>query len=113
MSEGVLVPVAPGRGRGRAGARRVGRGRGCVGAVDDPDRGGRDPGRADPGASPGQLEEPEMRVAQHPATVGVGSRAGATSTANWWAHTTRLSRAEVHRRTLLAARLATEKHQPG
>ena len=57
-----------------------------------------------------QVAELSMRVARHAESVEVGLSQGATSTANWWAHTTRLTRAETHRLTNLAGRL--EAHEP-
>jgi hypothetical protein len=59
-----------------------------------------------------RLAELEARVAAHAATVRVGSAVGATSTANWWAHTTGLTRPEAHRKTRLAAALASGTHDP-
>jgi Domain of unknown function (DUF222) len=53
----------------------------------------------------------ELRVAHHADTVGVGEDTGATSTANWWAHTTRQTRPEAHRKMRLATALA-ETHEP-
>lgn len=52
-----------------------------------------------------QLDELLMRVLQHAATVETGLDTGATSTTNWWAHTTRTTRAEAHRTARLAASL--------
>jgi len=57
-----------------------------------------------------QLAELEARVAAHADTVEAGQGAGATSTANWWAHATRLDRPAAHRKTRLAAGLAA--HEP-
>jgi len=57
-----------------------------------------------------QLAELEARVAAHAATVEAGERAGATSTASWWAHATRLDRPAAHRKARLAAGLAA--HEP-
>ena len=37
---------------------------------------------------------------------------GATSTANWWAHATRQTRAATHRKTKLAAALGLERFDP-
>ena len=51
-----------------------------------------------------------MRVARHAESVEVGIDQGATTMTNWWAHTTKLTRAEAHRLTRLASRL--EQHQP-
>jgi len=57
-----------------------------------------------------QLDELLMRVLRHAETVGTGSESGATSATNWWAHTTRTTRAEAHRLARLAA--ALEDHEP-
>ena len=56
-----------------------------------------------------QVAELTMRVAQHAETVEVGLSQGATSTANWWSHTTKLTRAEAHRLSKLGQRL--EAHE--
>ena len=58
-----------------------------------------------------QVAELELRVARHAETVEVGLDEGATSTANWWSHTAKLTRAEAHRLSRLAGRLA-EAHEP-
>ena len=42
------------------------------------------------------------RVAAHAGGVGVGAASGATSTAAWWAHATRQTRLEAHRKMHLA-----------
>ncbi|MEO5851207.1 MAG: DUF222 domain-containing protein, partial [Nocardioides sp.] len=52
-----------------------------------------------------QVAELELRVAQRAQATEVGLASGATSTANWWAHHTRLTRAEAHRLTAMATRL--------
>ncbi len=52
-----------------------------------------------------QLDELLMRVLRHATTVESGLDTGATSTTNWWAHTTRTTRAEAHRTARLAASL--------
>ena len=49
-----------------------------------------------------RVAELEARLASHAGTVGVAERVGATSVANWWAHETRMTRAEAHRKTRLA-----------
>jgi Domain of unknown function (DUF222) len=54
-----------------------------------------------------QLDELLMRVLRHAESVGVGSDLGAT-TVNWWAHSSRLPRAEAHRTARLAE--AMERH---
>ncbi len=57
-----------------------------------------------------RVAELELRIAAHADRVDVGAREGATSTASWWAHHTRLTRAEAHRRMRLARRL--DDHEP-
>jgi len=52
-----------------------------------------------------QLDSVLMEVLRHAETVGTGSESGATSATNWWAHTTRTTRAEAHRFSRLAAAL--------
>ncbi|MCY7395281.1 MAG: 13E12 repeat family protein [Nocardioides sp.] len=47
----------------------------------------------------------ELRVAAQASSVAVEDQTGATSTANWWAHQTRATRAETHHKTRLAAAL--------
>ena len=54
-----------------------------------------------------QLDELIMRMLRHAESVEVGTDLGAT-TANWWAHTSRLPRAEAHRTARLAE--AMERH---
>ena len=49
-----------------------------------------------------QVAELELRVAEHAGSIGVGDARGATSTAVWWAHTTRQTRLEAHRKMRLA-----------
>lgn len=58
-----------------------------------------------------QIAELEMRVAAHATTVEAGLDTGATSTANWWSHHTKMTRPEAHRLSKLAARL-DEGHEP-
>jgi len=58
-----------------------------------------------------QVAELELRVVRHAQTVEVGLDRGATSTTNWWAHHTRLTRTEAHRLARLATRLG-EAHEP-
>ena len=60
-----------------------------------------------------QVTELELRVARHAETVEVGLDEGATSTANWWSHTAKLTRAEAHRMTRLAGRLAEATSRSG
>jgi len=59
-----------------------------------------------------QLSELEARLAHHGQTVEVEAESGATSTANWWAHATRQTRPAAHRKTRLAAALASEVFEP-
>ncbi len=54
-----------------------------------------------------RAQELELRVAEHAKTAGVGESSGATSTANYWAHTTHQTRTEAHRKMKLAEALAT------
>ena len=49
---------------------------------------------------------------RHGQTVEVEAESGATSTANWWAHATRQTRAAAHRKTRLAAALGLEVFEP-
>ena len=58
-----------------------------------------------------RLAELEARLASHAGTVGVPEQVGATSVAIWWAHETRMTRGEAHRKTKLAAGL-TDRHTP-
>ncbi len=58
------------------------------------------------------IGELEARLAAHGQTIEVEADSGATSTANWWAHTTRQTRAGAHRKTKLAAALTTDLHGP-
>ena len=58
------------------------------------------------------IAELQVRVAAHAQAIAIESDSGATSTANWWAHTCRLARPDAHRRTRLAAALADQTHQP-
>ncbi|NPC41580.1 HNH endonuclease signature motif containing protein [Nocardioides sp. zg-1230] len=53
----------------------------------------------------GQLDALLMRVLRQAEAVGVGMDTGATSTANWWSHATRTTRAEAHRLARLAKTL--------
>ena len=57
-----------------------------------------------------QVTELELRLAAHAKTLEVGLETGATSTTNWWAHHTRMTRAEAHRQSKLAGRLG-EHHE--
>ena len=57
------------------------------------------------------MAELELRVARHAETVEVGLDQGATSTAGWWSHTAKVTRAEAHRLAQLAGRLG-EVHEP-
>ncbi len=58
-----------------------------------------------------QVAELELRVVRHAVSVEVGLDHGATSTASWWSHTAKLTRAEAHRLSRLAGRLG-EVHEP-
>ncbi|WP_243731861.1 DUF222 domain-containing protein [Nocardioides ochotonae] len=55
-------------------------------------------------------QELRLRVAAHAHSVEVGDAVGATSTANWWAHQSRLTRPETHRLMRLARALDTGHH---
>ena len=55
-----------------------------------------------------QVAELKARVAVHADFLGVGSEAGATSTANWLAHATQQTRPAAHR--VLRLRQALEAH---
>src|SRR5687768_5624787 len=57
-----------------------------------------------------RLAELELRVAAHAETAQVGDESGATSTAAWWAATTKQARPEAHRNVRLAEALDTDKH---
>ena len=59
-----------------------------------------------------RLAELEARLAAHGRAVEVEAQSGATSTANWWAHATRMTRGAAHRRVKFARALATEFHEP-
>jgi len=52
-----------------------------------------------------RLAELEARVAAHAETTGAARVAGATSTANLWAHTARMTRPDAHRKVRLATAL--------
>ncbi len=57
-----------------------------------------------------RVAELELRVAAHAERREVGAHMGA-STAGWWAHSTRLTRAEANR-SIRLARALEEKHEP-
>src|SRR6478609_10676127 len=57
-----------------------------------------------------QVAELEARVAMHADEVQVGSDVGATSTANWLAHTTRQTRSAAHKTVRLGYDLDTHDH---
>ena len=57
-----------------------------------------------------QVTELESRVAMHADEVQVGADVGATSTANWLAHTTQQTRAAAHRTVRLGYDLDTHDH---
>ena len=65
---------------------------------------------ADPAGSPDRRAR--VRVADHARTVAVEADSGATSTANWWAHATKQTRAAAHRKTRLAVASASEVFEP-
>ncbi len=58
-----------------------------------------------------RLAELKLRVAAHGEKNRVGDESGATSTANWWAHETKLTRTGAHRDLKLAQALDTEMHE--
>ncbi|WP_367650380.1 DUF222 domain-containing protein [Nocardioides sp. zg-DK7169] len=57
-----------------------------------------------------RLQELRLRVAAQAHAVEVGDAEGATSTASWWAHHSRLTRPETHRLMRLARALDTGDH---
>ncbi len=59
-----------------------------------------------------RVAELELRVAAHGEKNKIGDDSGATSTANWWAHTTKTTRAATHRDVRLAKALDTDAHEP-
>ena len=59
-----------------------------------------------------QVVELKARVAMHADEVEVGSEVGATSTANWLAHTTRQTRAAAHRTVRLGLRPRHPRPRP-
>jgi hypothetical protein len=59
-----------------------------------------------------QVAELELRVAGHAQSLDLGAEQGATSTANWWAHTTRQTRPAAHGAIRLAVALAEDRHAP-
>ncbi len=52
-----------------------------------------------------RVAELKLRVAAHGEKNKIGDDTGATSTANWWAHTTKTTRAATHRDVKLAKAL--------
>jgi hypothetical protein len=58
------------------------------------------------------LAELQLRVVGHARAVEVQAESGATSTANWWAHATRQTRASAHRKARLAAALGSGVLEP-
>jgi len=52
-----------------------------------------------------RLVELQTRLATHAEVTGAARTAGATSTANLWAHTARMTRPDAHRKVRLAAAL--------
>ena len=67
--------------------------------------------RADPRRGPDGRAE--LRVAAHGDRNRIGDQSGATSTANWWAHETKLTRTAAHRDLKLAQALDTETARAG
>ena len=59
-----------------------------------------------------QYAELQARVVAQGQSAEVQAESGATSTANWWAHESRQTRAGAHRAAKFAAALATERHEP-
>ena len=51
------------------------------------------------------MAELKLRVAAHGERNQIGDDAGATSTANWWAHQTKATRTAAHRDVKLAKAL--------
>jgi hypothetical protein len=60
-----------------------------------------------------KAEAVELRFAALADGFGVGIREGAASTADWWAHTRKLSRVEARRRMALARRLDGDREAVG
>ncbi len=58
------------------------------------------------------MAELKLRVAAHGEMNGIGDDSGATSTANWWAHATKTTRAATHRDVRLAKALDADAHEP-
>ncbi len=54
-----------------------------------------------------RVAELEARLAEHARTIEIQYADGATSTANWWAHATRQTRAGAHRVGVPAKRPAS------
>jgi hypothetical protein len=59
-----------------------------------------------------RLAELKLRVAAHGEKNKIGDDSGATSTANWWAYTTKATRAATHRDVKLANALDQDAHEP-
>ncbi len=59
-----------------------------------------------------RIAELKLRVATHGDKNRIGDQSGASSTANWWAHETKLTRTAAHRDLKLAHALDTERHEP-
>ncbi len=59
-----------------------------------------------------RVAELKLRVAAHGEKNRIGDDLGATSTANWWAHATKATRAAAHRDVRLAKALDEEVHEP-
>ncbi|MGA8256986.1 MAG: DUF222 domain-containing protein, partial [Nocardioides sp.] len=60
-----------------------------------------------------RLAEVESRVFSHAEEIAAGVETGATSTANWLAHTTRVTRPTAHRKAHLAKALAVHETTQG
>ncbi len=59
-----------------------------------------------------RVAELKLRVAAHGEKNRIGDASGASSTANWWAHATKTTRAATHRDVKLAKALDTDAHEP-
>ncbi|MCW2793912.1 MAG: nuclease [Nocardioides sp.] len=60
-----------------------------------------------------RVEELELRVAAGAHRADIGAHVGATSTASWWAHASRQTPAEAHRRMRLARSLDWDHERTG
>jgi hypothetical protein len=59
-----------------------------------------------------KVAELQARIAEHARTIEVAAASGGTSTANWWAHETKQTRAAAHRKSKLASSLNSDLHEP-